>query len=241
LHKEICDFYEFVRPSQHEHRLRDDIIRRCARALHTRWPTSELASFGSFAAGLYLPTADMDLVLNSATFLRGFEPERNPKAFLDRAAMALNRDHIIEDGSLHVIRKARVPIIKFVDYKTKIHVDISFENITGITANATFQNWKSKYPALPYLVTIIKQLLLMRNLNEVFSGGLGGFSITCLVVNFLELHPEIQSGKLIPEQHMGQLLIEFLDLYGNNLDMKKTGLAMNPCSYILKVSHLRTH
>jgi non-canonical poly(A) RNA polymerase PAPD5/7 len=206
--------------------------------LRERWPQSQLASFGSFAAGLYLPTADMDLVLNSSTFLRGFEPERQPKAYLDRAATSLTRVNIIEDGSLTVVRKARVPIIKFVDNKTKIHVDISFENITGITANATFQTWKSKYPALPYLVTIMKQLLLMRNLNEVFSGGLGGFSITCLIVNFLELHPGVQSGKLVPDQHLGQLLIELLDLYGNNLDMKTTGLAMNPCSYISKVRHL---
>lgn len=88
---------------------------------------------------------------------------------------------------------------------------------------------------MPILVTIIKQFLLMRGLNEVMTGGLGGFSVTCLVVSLLQNMPQVQSGELVPEQHLGEILIEFLDFYGNRLDTARVGLMMHPPGYFEKV------
>ena len=77
----------------------------------------------------------------------------------------------------------------------------------------------------------------MRGLNEVFTGGLGGFSITCLVVSMMQHMPEIQSGSIDPEQHYGDLLLNFLDLYGNKFDITQTGITMNPPSYFDKIRY----
>ena len=143
---------------------------------------------------------------------------------------------LAEKGSIEVITGAKVPIIKFVDRLTAIRVDVSFENDTGIIANDTFTSWKRQFPAMPILVTIIKQFLMMRGLNEVATGGLGGFSVTCLVTSVLQNMPRVQTGEVIPEHHLGEMLIEFLDFYGNQLDISRTGIVMNPPGYFDKAS-----
>ena len=142
---------------------------------------------------------------------------------------------IAQQGSVEVTTTAKVPLVKFVDRVTAIKVDVSFENDTGVIANNTFALWKKQFPAMPLLVTIIKQFLMMRGMNEVQYGGLGGFSVTCLVTSLLQNMPRVQSGELVPEQNLGEILIEFLDFYGNQFDTTHTGITMDPPGYFDKV------
>ena len=238
LHKEICDFYEFVKPQEYEQVARELLLTRLQTAIKEEVPGCELRCFGSFAAGLYLPNADMDLVIVSHHFLRGGMPEvfQNINQ-MKKLAAHLTTSGIAEAGSTEVIGAAKVPIIKFIDRITGIRVDISFENSTGLVANQTFLQWKEQFPAMPILVILIKQFLLMRGLNEVVNGGLGGFSITCLVTSLLQNMPRVQNGDLIPEQHLGEILLEFLDFYGNQLDITRTGISMEPPGYFPKVRY----
>ena len=101
------------------------------------------------------------------------------------------RKTLSERDSVETIVGAKVPVVKFVDKITAIRVDISFENDTAIIANDTFASWKRQCPARPILVTIIKQFLMMRGLNEVATGGLGGFSVTCLMISMLQNLPRV--------------------------------------------------
>jgi non-canonical poly(A) RNA polymerase PAPD5/7 len=78
----------------------------------------------------------------------------------------------------------------------------------------------------------------MRGLNEPVNGGIGGFSVTCLVVSLLQNMPQVQSGSMIPEHHLGEILMEFLDLYGNQFNYEHTAIQLNPPGYIPKVSQL---
>ena len=142
---------------------------------------------------------------------------------------------LAKSGSIQVIFHAKVPIIKFIDQMTDIQVDVSFENETGLIANETFNTWKQQFPAMPILTTFMKQFLKMRGLDEVMNGGLGGFSITCLVTSLLQNLPRVQSGEVAPEQNLGEILLEFLDLYGNQFDLTRTGISMNPPGYYDKV------
>ena len=146
-------------------------------------------------------------------------------------ANQLKMNGIAAHDSIEIISKAKVPLIKFNDRATGLRVDMSFENTTGTTANETFNLWKKAFPAMPVIVTLIKQFLMMRGLNEVVNGGLGGFSVTCLVTSLLQNMPRVQTGELIPEHHLGEILMEFLDLYGNQLDIARTAIIMNPAGY----------
>ncbi|KAI9653497.1 MAG: hypothetical protein M1829_001290 [Trizodia sp. TS-e1964] len=229
LHKEILDFYNYVKPQEFEEVVRSNLLDRLRKAIKVEYPRSSIHCFGSFAAGLYLPNADMDLVI--------FTGDLNSSAAntrLNRVGRLLYKLNMAVPGSVQIVKKAKVPLVKFIDHLTGIKVDISFESDTGIIATSTFQEWKSLYPAMPILVTLIKQFLMMRGLNEVFNGGLGGFSVTCLVVSLLQTLPQVQSGNLVPHDHLGETLMEFLDLYGNCFNTFTTGIQLNPPGYFVK-------
>ncbi|KAI4125192.1 MAG: hypothetical protein LQ338_004392 [Usnochroma carphineum] len=242
LHKEICDFYEFVKPERHEQIIREDLLQRLQGAIKKQLPDCDLYCFGSFAAKMYLPNADMDLVVISSSFrTSGKRVACQGASKMHTLAQRLEAIGLASRGSMEVIPNAKVPLIKFIDQMTGIQVDVSFENETGLVANETFNAWKRQFPAMPILVTVIKQFLKMRGLSEVVNGGLGGFSVTCLVTSLLQNLPRVQSGKFIPEQHLGEMLLEFLDLYGNQFDLARTGISMDPPGYYDKVSFLQCH
>ena len=246
LHKEIADFYEFVRPHDYEEAVRLDLIDRVRKVIRSAPnrvggpATVELRSFGSFASGLYLPTADMDLVALSPGYLRtGVKNFCQSKTKIFILSGHIGASGLAAPGTISTVVNAKVPIIKFTDNQTGIKVDISFESDSGLVANQTFLDWKAKYPAMPVIVVLIKQMLAMRDLNEVFSGGLGGFSIICLVVSMMQLMPELQSGSMDQQRHYSDLLLTFLDLYGNKFNIKTTGIIMEPPGYYDKLKYPR--
>lgn len=235
LHKEIVDFYDHVRPCEFEDAIRDELLDKLGASVSDRWPDAEIWPFGSYVAGLYLPTADMDVVFVSKRFMDGGFGLYDTTQHLKFFRAFLQRTKIAVPESVECIFKAKVPLVKYVDRLTGLRVDVSFENDTGIIANKTFKQWKSAYPAMPILVTLIKQFLTMRGLNEPVNGGIGGFSVICLVTSLLQHMPQVQSKNMIPEHHLGEVLMEFFNLYGNEFNTVTTGIQLNPPRYLPKV------
>src|SRR5690625_16636 len=162
-------------------------MRRDAR----NFASAEVRPFGSFMSGLYLPTADMDLVVCSGSFMRGGPPTYlSAKSWLYKFQTFLVSQDVTDGDSIEFSAHARSPLVKFVDKATGLKVDVSFENLGGVRAVDTFLKWKADYPAMPILVTVVKHFLLMRGLNEPVNGGIGGFSVICLVVSMLQMNPE---------------------------------------------------
>lgn len=77
---------------------------------------------------------------------------------------------IAEQNSVRVLDKASVPIIKLTDSVSQVKVDISFNMESGVRSAELIKEYKRKYPVLSKLVLVLKQFLLQRNLNEVFTG-----------------------------------------------------------------------
>ena len=152
LHKEIIDFYGWVKPQEYERIVREDIISRIKREL-VRLHPGDLQAFGSYAAGLYLPTGDMDLVYMMLAPMS--------KSKLHRFSNFIERSDLAVAGSVKTIAFARVPIIKFVDARTGIRVDLSFNNDTGTTAIETFKEWQGKRSLVitrNYLLTLYSKV-----------------------------------------------------------------------------------
>ena len=236
MHKEVIDFYEWVRPKDYEQEVRADVIKRLSRAFNQIDNGGVLKSFGSYAAGLYLPTGDMDVVW----LQHGFRPGQlganglplpPTRSLLNKFARRLRDKGLAQPNSVQLIPWAKVPIIKFVDEVSGIRVDLSFNNDTGIIASETAQKWNLQYPSMPVIVSIVKQFLKVRGLNDVAVGGLGGFSIICLVTSLLQHMPGAN-----PPSNLGQLLVEFFNLYGNLLDKEHVTIRLDPPGYIDKVS-----
>ncbi|KAI9375440.1 hypothetical protein BJX61DRAFT_494261 [Aspergillus egyptiacus] len=230
LHNEILSFYHWVKPTHYEQLVREDLVSRLQTAFQNRYYGVQIRPFGSFASGLYLPTADIDLVLLSTNFMRtGIKTFGERKGQIYAFAAFIRNQNLAVPGSVETIAHARVPILKFVDRLTGLKVDLSFDNDSGIIANGTFQQWRMEYPAMPVIVSVIKQFLLLRGLNEVPTGGLGGFSITCLVTSLLQHMPH---GNMSP--NLGGVLMDFFQFYGNDFDYESVGIRLNPPGYFNK-------
>ncbi|XP_034947287.1 terminal nucleotidyltransferase 4B-like isoform X2 [Chelonus insularis] len=212
LHEEIEDFYTYMCPSNEEHCLRLRVVKRIEQIIADLWPDSKVEIFGSFRTGLYLPTSDIDLVVIgrwSNLPLRTLE-----SALLDQG--------IAEPSSIKVLDKASVPIVKLTDKETEIKVDISFNMNNGVKSAELIKEYKRRFPVLDKLVMVLKQFLLQRDLNEVFTGGISSYSLILMTVSFLQLHPRQNAHCGNP--NLGVLLIEFLELYGRKFNYVKTGI-----------------
>ncbi|PHH89067.1 hypothetical protein CDD83_6690 [Cordyceps sp. RAO-2017] len=244
LHKEIMDFYDFVKPREFERRIRSNLIENLKAAMKRDGRTFGLAHvepFGSFMSGLYLPTADMDLVVCSPMFMKGGPATYlSARSWLYKFSKLLVAQKVADAASVQVIAHARIPLVKFVDKLTGLKVDVSFENRGGVEAIDTFLRWKKDYPAMPILVTVIKHFLLMRGLNEPVNGGIGGFSVICLVVSMLQMMPQVQSRSIHAQHHLGELLLDFFELYGRHFQYQTNAISLtHPVGYVRK-SDVRT-
>ena len=105
-----------------------------------------------------------------------------PLHTLERALIDQN---IVEPASVKVLDRASVPIVKLTDKETEIKVDISFNMSNGVKSAELIKDFKRKFPCLDKLVIVLKQFLLQRDLNEVFTGGISSYSLILMTISFL--------------------------------------------------------
>ncbi|XP_019869826.1 terminal nucleotidyltransferase 4B [Aethina tumida] len=214
LHQEIEHFYKYMSPTDAEHKLRSEVVARIKAIIVSKWPDAQVEIFGSYRTGLYLPTSDIDIVVIgkwSNLPLRTLEQEFSEK-------------DIAQENSIKVLDKASVPIVKLVDKKTEIKVDISFNMSNGVKSAELIKKYIEQYPVLPKLVYVLKQFLLERDLNEVFTGGISSYSLILMCISFLQLHPRADT--LRGGGNLGVLLIEFFELYGRKFNYIQTGITV---------------
>ncbi|KAJ8125371.1 hypothetical protein O1611_g8269 [Lasiodiplodia mahajangana] len=233
LHFELRDFYDYVRPRDFEERVRQELVSKLEALVRKKWRHAKIFPFGSFMSGLYLPTADMDIAICSKDFIDGKYPLYDRKKYLFQMKSHLEMHKVAFRGMVEAITRAKVPLLKYADDHTGLKVDISFEKLDGYKAIDTFRKWKEQYPAMPPLVAVIKHFLLMRGLNEPVNGGIGGFTVICMVVHLLQMMPPVQS-RSMKDEHLGELLMEFLDYYGKRFNYEKVAIRMDPPGTINK-------
>uniref|UniRef100_A0A8B9HTJ7 Terminal nucleotidyltransferase 4A n=1 Tax=Astyanax mexicanus TaxID=7994 RepID=A0A8B9HTJ7_ASTMX len=221
LHEEIKDFYEYMSPRPEEERMRFEVVDRIERVIKDLWPTADVHE-------CLCVFVDIDLVVFGNW-------ETLPLWTLEEA---LRKRNVADENSVKVLDKATVPIIKLTDSHTEVKVDISFNVCSGVKAANLIKDFKKKFPVLPYLVLVLKQFLLQRELNEVFTGGIGSYSLFLMAVSFLQLH--YREDACSPNSNMGVLLIEFFELYGRHFNYLKTGIRIKDGgSYVAKEEVLK--
>ncbi|KAK9368373.1 hypothetical protein V1509DRAFT_623888 [Lipomyces kononenkoae] len=219
LHKEVLDFIDFISPDDEQVERRAGTVERVQKCVKSLWTDATVCVFGSYATNLYLPDSDIDIVMVSDS---GHYDNRSS---LYQLANALKSSKIAIN--VEVIAKARVPIIKYTDRVSMVNVDISFERYGGVVAANTILHWVAARPGLREVVMVIKYFLAKRDLNSVPNGGLGGYAVVCMVLSFFQMHPKIASGEILPEENLGVLLIQFLELYGKNFNYDVVGISVS--------------
>lgn len=124
---------------------------------------------------------DIDLVVSSPSI----QKSGDVKSTLYRLAYILRRSNITD--FVEVLAKTKVPIVKFVTSHGRFPVDISINQNNGVSAVGIVKHFMAELPAIRPLVLIVKSFLSQRSMNEVFTGGLGSYSIVCLVISFLQV------------------------------------------------------
>ncbi|KAL3652553.1 hypothetical protein CASFOL_002234 [Castilleja foliolosa] len=215
LHKEILDFCDFLSPTPEEQESRNAAIASVADVIKYIWPNAEVEVFGSFKTGLYIPSSDIDVVIMGSNV-------RSPQMGLYALSRALSQRGIAK--KIQVIAKARVPIIKFFEKKSGVAFDISFDVENGPRAAEYIKDAVSKWPSLKPLCLILKVFLQQRELNEVYSGGIGSYALLSMLIAMLRTPHD---RKTSPEHNLGILLVNFFDIYGCKLNTVDVGVACN--------------
>ena len=245
LHHEILEFERWISPAPEETYSRQTVIERIEKLVIKRlWPGGEakLKAFGSFQTNLFLPSSDIDLVV---MIPRHNDDPRysSPKGTISmiETAKGSSKDRIgvrrisklirlvpnlARLGSIVVITKARVPLVKFVDKATGFNVDISINIESGLDGAKMIRSFLQRYPVLRPLTLVLKQFLALRLLNEVYKGGLGSYGLLCMLVSFIQMHPLIRAGKISPEDNLGILLVDFLEMYGCKFNYQRMGISI---------------
>lgn len=214
LHKEILLFADYIAPTLEELYMRNEIIWRITKVIKEELPNAEVDIFGSYKTGLFLPTSDIDMVV--------FGEWKNGSYPLHILKNALIKEKISDSENIKVLDKASVPIIKILEVKTDIKVDISFNTSNGVKSAELIKKYLVEFPCLRPLVMVLKQFLIQRDFNEVWTGGIGSYSLILMTVSFLQLHPRIDARSM--QANLGVLLIEFFEMYGRCFNYMKTAI-----------------
>ncbi|XP_076923636.1 uncharacterized protein LOC143585829 [Bidens hawaiensis] len=214
LHKEILDFCDFLSPTVEEQVSRNTAVETVSNVIKSIWPNCKVEIFGSFKTGLFLPTSNVDMVI--------LESHIHPETGLRTLSRTLHRRGLAI--SIQVFGKARVPIIKFVEKRSGISFDISFNMDHGPKASEYIQDAISKWPPLRPLCLVLKIFLLQRRLNEVHSGGIGSFALLAMLIAMLRNSVNKHS---FSQYNLGVLLVTFFDMYGCKLNTLDVGVSCN--------------
>ena len=140
-----------------------------------------MSDFRNIIFEAHTNASDIDLVIESPSMAYS-----NKTSVLHALANVIKRAGITD--KVAIIAKAKVPIIKFVTRHGRFSVDMSINHINGVKAGEIVKMFIKELPALRGLVLIVKSFLNQRSMNEVFTGGLGSYSIVCLAISFLQHH-----------------------------------------------------
>ncbi|KAK9071794.1 hypothetical protein SSX86_008223 [Deinandra increscens subsp. villosa] len=131
-------------------------------------PKFQVEVFGSFMTALFLPSSDVDMVILESRI-------RTPQMGLVALSRALSQSGVAK----------KVPIIKYVEKRSGISFDVSFDMENGPKAAEHIQDATSKWPPLRPLCLILKVFLQQRELNEVYSGGIGSYALLAMLITIL--------------------------------------------------------
>ncbi|CAN0503091.1 unnamed protein product, partial [Ectocarpus sp. 8 AP-2014] len=74
-----------------------------------------------------------------------------------------------------MIKKARVPLVKFVHVGSGVQVDVCFDQESGIKSGRAARAMMRQMQPVRPLVMALKAYMGQRKLNETYHGGIGSF------------------------------------------------------------------
>ena len=127
---------------------------------------------------------------------------------------------------LEVISTAKVPIVKF-DHVSSVSIDIVLNNDGGIVNGNLLKEYSVRYPMMRPLTLVLKVFMAQRKLRETYSGGVGSFVLSVLVISFLQMRQRLMVNKKQDfSWNLASLLVEFFQMYGGSFNIIQTGVSI---------------
>ena len=227
LHCECLEFCRFISLTEEELASRSTVMNEIQVIINDVFPNTPLQHFGSQLSKTLTPSSDLDLVIMNIDV-------KDPLSVLAQHIKAAN---IV--AYLEIIASAKVPIVKFDHRDTGISVDILVNNDDGLTTGKLIQRLSREFPPLRPLIIILKMFLSQRKLNDTYTGGVGSFVLSVMIVSFLQHRQKILAFQQLSSAtwNLGSLLIEFFYLYGVTFNYEDVGISItNGGSYFQKRS-----
>lgn len=113
-----------------------------------------------------------------------------------------------------------------LDKESGCRVDICFGNINGPRNTQNASKLVKQYPLARPMMLVVKYYISQFGLNEVFTGGVGSYTLLLMIISFLQLREPKITKKKPSEVDLGVLLVEFFELYGRNFNYVNTGISV---------------
>jgi len=144
------------------------------KSIASKFGGSKLSVFGSAESGLSLKGGDFDLCLQIS--------EANEKKVLKKIGGML-RGQGMED--VQIISGAKVPIVKFIDPRSGLHVDISINNTLALHNTRLLSSYAKADTRVKELAICVKHWALHRNVSDSVNGTLSSYAWSILVIDHL--------------------------------------------------------
>eukprot|EP01064_Diplonema_japonicum_P003472 TRINITY_DN12234_c0_g2_i1.p1 TRINITY_DN12234_c0_g2~~TRINITY_DN12234_c0_g2_i1.p1 ORF type:complete len:583 (+),score=149.62 TRINITY_DN12234_c0_g2_i1:44-1750(+) len=231
LHDECVDLVKYLQPTYEEEVMRKKVVLEISEIASELFPGSQLLSFGSVVTGLLLPTSDVDMTIMYKSIDN--DDEKLHQA-MDKLANYVAAKGLCEDAYPQVIKQTKVPIVKFMHKETWIDVDISFNSPNGRVNSELVVRYCKRLPIVSPLVLLIKYFLQQRSMHEPFTGGLGSYAVSLMVIQFVQQHPVFHEGCHPAQAGTGGLLMDFFRFYGTMFDFQGIGICVERGIYFRK-------
>lgn len=196
-------------PSAKQLKVRNGLFQHLKRTLEGRFKNATLQQFGSSQSGLTLQAGDLDLCLQ-------FKGDVPAKAL--RQVNRILKQHDMQD--ILMLPRAKVPIIKFKDERTKIPVDISINNTLALHNTELLKRYSGCDSRIRTMILAVKHWALRRDVCDAASGTFSSYAWTLLAVQSLQrttppVAPVLQSGE---DRHMMEVEGKTYDLTMREVD-----------------------
>ena len=150
---------------------KESLIKHLEKSITSKFSGSKLTAFGSSESGLSLKTGDLDLCLQSAKV--------DQKKVIKRISGMLRGQGM---ESVQALTRAKVPIVKFTDPRSGMHVDISINNTLAIHNTKLLAQYAKLDERVKQLAVCVKHWALHRNLSDAPNGTLSSYGWSVLVI-----------------------------------------------------------
>jgi len=235
LNQELAYSYSLIKLSEQEIATRAKVFKTFKDAIESEIECS-VESYGSFRTNLMVYDSDLDITIltKGLDYKREAEDPLSSKPsankLLTKVNEILNGKNITTGPIVH-IKNARCPIIKCKDSLFQYKIDISVDKYDAIDSAKYVISCLRERPYLRSFLILIKYFLKRRQLSETIRGGLCSYAQFLLVLNFIQLHPLVQSNRISVEDNLGVLFMDFFQLYGSEFPFDKSVISVENVGY----------